>query len=708
MASGPEEDGVVRGDGPPRPGEGGLAPCAECSIHETLDALPLGFFRTSLDGKWLSANSTLARLLGYGSASELVLSAADVGRDVYARPGERERLRAGLDRDGIVRGHEVELRQKDGATRWCSVSARLVRRSGEEAYYEGLVEDFSEVRRARAELVDARAALEQRVRERTAELERTNRALAAEVREREEAERELRDSEERYRALAQNSLDVIMRFDREGRHLYVNASVEASTGIPPAAYLGRTHREMGFPEELVAIWEPAIDSVFHSGKMNRVEFRLPSGVWIDWLLMPEYAADGSVQSVVTSARDITEMKRAEDVLRSARDELEARVADRTEELRRASELLRESEKMRALGVLAGGIAHDFNNLLQALLGATALLRRRRRDEEAHERLVGQIETDIGRGVALSRQLLLFARREKARTADVDLNDVLRSCGHLLGRLVRENVALRFELSPAALPARVDAGQIEQVLVNLTLNACDAITGGGSVTIRSGSAEPGLVWFEVADTGAGIDPESLSRIFEPFFTTKGRGKGTGLGLSVVHGIVEAHQGRVEVESSPGGGAAFRVVLPRAATADDAAGGEALPGATGDPLPGSGKLLVVEDDLATLGALVGMLESFGYDVVGATSGEEALRSPGDVRFDLLLTDYMMPGMNGAELATRLRERWPGLPVIVASGYVDDEAALLRIERDGMALLPKPFDSVTLGAAVARALGGSRRAR
>ncbi|MFN8095237.1 MAG: PAS domain S-box protein, partial [Vicinamibacteria bacterium] len=480
MPSAPEEDGVVRADGRLRPGEGGLAPCAECSIHETLDALPLGFFRTSLDGKWLSANSTLARLLGYASVAELVASAADVGRDVYARPGERERLRAGLDRDGIVRGHEVELRQKDGALRWCSISARLVRRSGEEAYYEGLVEDFSEVRRARVELVDARAELEQRVRERTAELERTNRALAAEVREREEAERELRDSEERYRALAQNSLDVIMRFDREGRHLYVNASVEASTGIPPAAYLGRTHREMGFPEELVAIWEPAIDSVFHSGKMNRVEFRLPSGVWIDWLLMPEYAADGSVQSVVTSARDITERKRAEDVLRSARDELEARVADRTEELRRASELLRESEKMRALGVLAGGIAHDFNNLLQALLGATALLRRRRRDEEAHERLVGQIEADIGRGVALSRQLLLFARREKARTADVDLNDVLRSCGHLLGRLVRENVALRFELSPEALPARVDAGQIEQVLVNLTLNACDAITGGGSV------------------------------------------------------------------------------------------------------------------------------------------------------------------------------------------------------------------------------------
>ncbi|MFN8095236.1 MAG: response regulator, partial [Vicinamibacteria bacterium] len=343
-----------------------------------------------------------------------------------------------------------------------------------------------------------------------------------------------------------------------------------------------------------------------------------------------------------------------------------------------------------------------------LLGAAALLRRRRRDEEAHERLVGQIEADIARGVALSRQLLLFARREKARTADVDLNDVLRSCGHLLGRLVRENVALRFELSPDALPARVDAGQIEQVLVNLTLNACDAITGGGSVTVRSGSAEPGLVWFEVADTGAGIDPESLPRIFEPFFTTKGRGKGTGLGLSVVHGIVEAHHARVAVESSPGGGAAFRVILPAAASAGDAAGREARPGAAGDPLPGSGKLLVVEDDLATLAALVGMLESLGYDVVGVTSGEEALRSPRDLRFDLLLTDYMMPGMNGAELATRLRERWPGLPVIVASGYVDDEAALLRIERDGMELLPKPFDSVALGATVARVLGGSRRAR
>lgn len=679
------EPGEATG-GPRGSDESSLRPCGECSIHETLDALPLGFFRTTLDGKWLSANSTLARLLGYDSPSELVGSAPDVGRDVYSRPGERDRLREALDRDGRVRGHEAELRCRDGSARWFSISARLVRRPDGEGYYEGLAEDVAERREARVELLAARADLERRVRERTAELERANRALADEAREREQAERELRDSEERYRALAQNSLDVIMRFDREGRHLYVNASVEASTGIPPAAYLGRTHREMGFPEPLIEIWEPAIEAVFRDGRMNRVEFQLPSGVWIDWLLMPEYAADGSVQSVVTAARDITERKKAEDLLRSARDELELRVVERTEELRRAGELLRESEKMRAIGVLAGGIAHDFNNLLQALLGAAGLLRRRRHDEAGHERLVVQLETDIDRGVALSRQLLLFARREKARIAEGDLNEVLRSCGQLLGRLVRENVALRFELSRGPLPARVDAGQIEQVLVNLMLNACDAMTGGGSVTIRSGTAGPDSVCFEVVDTGTGIDPESLPRIFEPFFTTKGRGKGTGLGLSVVHGIVETHGGQVLVQSDPGRGATFRVVLPAAAavpaTPSPASGSEEIP-------EGSGRVLVVEDDPDTRAAFERMLASLGYTVVSVGSAEAAQAVPGEPAFDLLLTDYVLPGMNGFDLARLLRRRWTGLRVLVASGHVENLQARSEIERAGMAFLQKPFD-------------------
>ncbi len=693
--------GPGEADATRREDDGSWVPCADCRSQETLDALPVGFFRTTLDGSWRTANATLARMLGFGSVGDLTASVRDVARDLYARPRDREEFREQLDRSGRVQGFEVELRRRDGGTLWCSVSARLVRaRDGSPVSFEGVIEDVGDVRRAREELLAARSELERRVLERTAELERANRALAEEIREREEAERELRDSEERYRALAQHSQDVIMRFDREGRHLYVNASVEAVTGIPPSSYLGRTHREMGFPPDLVDVWEPAIEAVFRDGKANRVEFQLPGGTWIDWLLMPELAVDGSVQSVVTAARDITDRKRAEDLLRAARDELEVRVAERTEELRRTGELLRESEKMRALGVLAGGIAHDFNNLLQALLGATGLLRRRREDEQAFERVVDQLEADIGRGSALSRQLLLFARRERARMENADLNGLLRACGHLLSRLVRDNVALRFEPSASELPVRIDSGQIEQVLVNLVLNACDAIAGSGRITIRSGAGESGGAWFEVEDTGEGIDRANLPRIFEPFFTTKGRGKGTGLGLSVVHGIVDAHQGRLDVETAPGRGATFRVLLP-AASGGGGATVEPARAAPGAARRGSGRVLVVEDEPAALRAIVSMLEGLGYDAVGTGSGEDVERLAAGSTFDVLVTDYMLPGLNGADLAVRLRERWPGLRVLVASGYVEDEAALLRLEHEGIELLRKPFDAPALGAALARIL-------
>jgi CheY-like chemotaxis protein len=253
--------------------------------------------------------------------------------------------------------------------------------------------------------------------------------------------------------------------------------------------------------------------------------------------------------------------------------------------------------------------------------------------------------------------------------------------------VRDNVALHFELSDGPLPALADAGQIEQVLVNLALNACDAITGPGRVTIRSGAGEPGRVWFEVSDTGAGIAAQSLPRIFEPFFTTKGRGKGTGLGLSVVHGIVEAHGGQVLVESAPGCGATFRVVLPAGAPAGG--GPSPLSAGLAEVPEGAGRVLVVEDDPATRAAFEEMLAGLGYAVRTLGSGEEAVALPEEPAFDLLLTDFMLPGMNGLDLARRLRGRWPALRVLVASGHVEDSADLREIEREGLDFLPKPFD-------------------
>jgi PAS domain S-box-containing protein len=673
---------------------------------ETLENLPHGFFRTTAEGRILAANGTLARMLGYESTAALLASVSHVGRQLYADPRRRLDFERELREHGRVSGFEAALRRRDGSTIWCELSARRIGGQDGAAVYEGVAQDVTALKQARDGLLAAHAELERRVRERTLELEAANRALRDEIREREQAERLLRDSEERYRALAQNSRDVIMRFDREGRHLYVNSSVEALTGVPAAAFFGRTHRELGFPEPLIAQWEPAIEKVFHDGQVHRVEFQLPTGVWIDWLLMPEFAVDGTVQCVVTAARDITERKRAEALLQKAHDELEERVARRTEELQRAAELLRESEKLRAIGQLAGGVAHDFNNLLQALLGSVSLLRRRREDGPAFARLLGQIEADVGRGAALSRQLLLFARREVARVESVDLNDVLRAGGLLLSRLVRDNVELCFELSGEALPVRVDRGQIEQVLVNLVLNACDAIAGSGRIVIASGD-EAGSAWFDVRDDGQGIPGEHLTRIFEPFFTTKSREKGIGLGLSVVHGIVEAHAGSVDVRSAVGTGSSFRVRLPRGeGTGDGTGDGAAAKGVAAGLAPAacSERVLLVEDETSTRRVVEEMLVSLGYAVTAVDSGERALALPASPACDLLVTDQMQPGIGGAELAPRLRERWPGLAVVVISGYSEDPAST-RADGDSVAFLAKPFDLQALAAEARAAL--ARRA-
>jgi PAS domain S-box-containing protein len=370
------------------------------------------------------------------------------------------------------------------------------------------------------------------------------------------------------------------------------------------------------------------------------------------------------------------------------------------ERRRAEAALRQAQKMEAVGRLAGGVAHDFNNVLQAILSMTQVMRTRGGDPLSWNSTLSELEDQIRRGGGLTRQLLVFARREVSKPEETDLEAVLRDGATMLARLLRENIRFVMRWSGAPLKIAADRGQIEQVLMNLVLNAADAMPAGGELVLACGRDDDPWVWFSVADTGHGIPAELHGRIFEPFFTTKEIGQGTGLGLSVVHGIVTSHGGRVEVSSEVGQGSTFRVVLPALGFGPTpvARRDEVLPEAA----PGAGeRVLVVEDEEGAREGLEEILEILGYRPVAVASGEEALAlAPGDP-FDVLLTDLVLPGVNGADLAGLLSARWSRLAVILMSGYTEDEAMRRGIRAGEVRFLQKPFDMETLARELRSAL-------
>jgi len=377
-----------------------------------------------------------------------------------------------------------------------------------------------------------------------------------------------------------------------------------------------------------------------------------------------------------------------------------------EERRRLEEQLRQSQKMEAVGRLAGGIAHDFNNLLMVIMGHGELLRRSFEPDDPRLRKVQHVMGASERAARLVRQLLAFSRKQVMEPQVVDLNALVGETARMLRPLLGEDVEVVTRLRSATGRVRVDPAQIDQVLVNLAVNARDAMPRGGSLFLETEDAEappgtgPGAVLLTVRDTGHGMDERIRSHAFEPFFTTKGASGGTGLGLSMVYGIVQQSGGQIAVQSEPGRGASFRIRLPGA---DDPGPGTSEAAA---PLPaprGGETVLVVEDEAAIRSLAREMLEAHGYRALEAVSGEEALvlaeRHAGPI--DLLVTDVVMPGLAGPALAERFCALRPGARVLFMSGYAGGDLARRGLTDADAQLLPKPFTADVLSRRVRETL-------
>jgi signal transduction histidine kinase len=375
------------------------------------------------------------------------------------------------------------------------------------------------------------------------------------------------------------------------------------------------------------------------------------------------------------------------------------------ERRQLQEQLFHAQKMEAIGRLAGGVAHDFNNVLTAILGSAELLLLDTPSDAAGREEVGIIHDAATRAQHLIRQLLAFSSRQVLQPAVVDLNALVRDVAKMLRRLIGEDVALAIEPAPDLGAVRVDPGQIEQVLVNLVVNARDAMLDGGRLAITTSNVdapagEPGdlpegrYVRLEVSDTGVGMTPETLGRVFEPFFTTKPHGKGTGLGLAMVYGIVRQSGGRIAVESAPGAGTKFRIYLPRVDAAVDVAP-QAPPVAAPPKATRAETVLVAEDEHMVRVLVRKVLEQAGYTVLLAASGAEALHlaEQYDGTIHLLVSDVVMPGMNGRELMRRLVRRRPDVKVLYLSGYSEEAVERHGVLDPGTAFMQKPFTPAAL---------------
>jgi len=463
----------------------------------------------------------------------------------------------------------------------------------------------------------------------------------------------------------------------------------------------------------------AIERSIATGGSYRAEYRVlrPEGGyrWIEASGRCELAADGTPLRFPGVLMDIDERKRTELALRQLTQTLEERVSEAVRQRSQAEEQLRQAQKMEAIGQLTGGIAHDFNNLLAGILGSLELIQRKLPADEQPQlaRFIDAAIASANRGASLTHRLLAFARRQSLDMRPVEVNALVHALEDLLVRTLGEQIALKIDLADDLWPTRSDGHQLENALINLAINARDAMPDGGRLRIatrntRLGESEanhhqvpPGdYLLLAVSDTGCGMSEEIIRHAFEPFFTTKPIGQGTGLGLSMVYGFVKQTGGYLHLESQVGGGTTLNLYLPRLPVA---ASEQALDARRDAPCGSGERILVVEDDKVVRMLMIEVLEELGYSLIQASDAQSALGlMEQHAPLDLLLTDVGLPGMNGRQLADAARQRQPGLKVLFVTGYA--EGAELRdgyLGKD-MDMIAKPFSFEGLAAKLKTMLG------
>ncbi len=523
------------------------------------------------------------------------------------------------------------------------------------------------------------------------------------------AEAEARESDARTRRIINTALDAVIVMDAHGRITEWNPQAEATFGWTRDEAMGRSLADTIIPPQYREAHVQGLNRFLTTGEgpvlNRRIEItalhRDGREFPVELTISPVQA--GSALTFSAFVRDITERKRSE------------------EELRKTEEQLRQSQKMEAVGQLAGGIAHDFNNLLTVILGYIELLLRDLQPEQRGWKNAEQIRKAAARAAVLTQQLLAFSRRQVLAPKVLDLNAVATNLEPMLRRLIGEDIELGIAPHPALGQVLADPGQIDQIILNLVINARDAMPQGGRLTIETTNVELDksyarqhveiqtgpYVMLAVSDTGCGMDADSQSRIFEPFFTTKEQGKGTGLGLSTVYGIVKQSGGDLWVYSEVGRGTTFKIYLPRI---EEAPEGVEPGSAPSQSFAGQETIMLVEDEDAVRELVMDVLEANGYTVLVARHSEEAFKLNGRYKglIHLLLTDVVMPKMSGRELAERLRSSRPRMKVLYMSGYTDDAVVRHGVLAEGTAFLQKPFTPNALLQKVHEILGSSAMGR
>jgi PAS domain S-box-containing protein len=562
----------------------------------------------------------------------------------------------------------------------------------------------SDLKAAKEKLRQAGENLERRVEERTWQLSDANQKLMQEMQERAQVEEALRVSEEKYRVIAENTADIISFHDMNLRYTYISPSVLRLRGYTPEEALEQTLDRVMTPESFrvcMDVFEEEVareaDRTSDPGRIRILELEQyrkdGSTVWFEVSLCFVRDGHGRPVGVLAVTRDISERRRAE----SERSRLE--------------EQLRQAQRLESIGTLAGGIAHEFNNLLMGIQGQASLMLLGMEDVHPHHRRLKKIEQQVASGADLTKQLLGFAREGRYEVKPTDLNEIIEQASSMFGR-TRRDITILKRLEKRLWTVHVDRGQMDHMLMNLFVNAGQAMSGGGTLTLETENLYAGgghtapvvadagrYVKISIGDTGTGMDEKTRKRVFEPFFTTKTMGRGAGLGLAMVYGIVRGHKGMIDVSSAPAQGTTFDIYLPVMET--DAV--DVRTAASGKR-EAKGRILLVDDEPTVLEVNRRQIEALGYEVYTAVDGRQALDvyAKRQQEIALVILDMVMPGLSGGETFDLLREINPEVRVLLSSGYGIEGQAQQILSRGCDGFLQKPFDFECLSREMERMLG------